>query len=177
MVVFITAMTAHFSNSAFYELSIYVKPALVREFRYSELEHGELQAVGFAAQLAGAFLSSTLVDRIGRKPLLLLAAFVYTVGSALQAVAPSYSALMKLRVFAGMAPGILQATVPVYLSEFLDPTSRGFYVSAYNVGYPVGACFFVALVAALNGQWRASFAVSVAPGVLMLAFLAYLPES
>ena len=64
MVVFITAMTAHFSNSAFYELSIYVKPALASEFRYTELEHGELQAVGFAAQLAGAFLSSMLMDRI-----------------------------------------------------------------------------------------------------------------
>jgi MFS family permease len=118
-----------------------------------------------------------LLDRIGRKPLLVLAAFVYTIGSTLQSLAPTYGALMKLRVFAGMAPGILQATVPVYLSEFCDPTSRGFYVSAYNVGYPVGACFFVALVAALNGQWRASFAVSVAPGVLMLACLAYLPES
>ena len=52
----------------FYELSIYVKPALEKEFQYSELEHGQLQAVGFAAQLAGALLSSTLMDRIGRKP-------------------------------------------------------------------------------------------------------------
>jgi len=177
MVVFITAMTAHFSNSAFYELSIYVKPALASEFRYTELEHGELQAVGFAAQLAGAFLSSMLMDRFGRKPLLVFAALVYTVGSALQSVALTYGTLMKLRVFAGMAPGILQATVPVYLSEFCDPASRGFYVSAYNVGYPVGACFFVLLAAALHGHWRASFAAAVVPGVFMLIQLAFLPES
>merc|ERR1719379_3159159 len=170
-------MTAHFSNSAFYELSIYVKPALEKEFQYSELEHGQLQAVGFAAQLAGAFLSSTLMDRIGRKPLLMFAAVVYTVGSTLQSMAMSYGTLMKLRVFAGLAPGILQAAIPVYLSEFCDPVARGFYVSAYNVGYPVGACFFVMLVATLGGDWRLSFAASVLPGLVMLILLAYLPES
>ena len=70
-----------------------------------------------------------------------------------------------------------QATVPVYLSEFCDPASRGFYVSAYNVGYPVGACFFVLLAAALHGHWRASFAAAVVPGVFMLIQLAFLPES
>jgi predicted MFS family arabinose efflux permease len=92
-------------------------------------------------------------------------------------MAMSYSTLMKLRVFAGMSPGILQAAIPVYLSEFLDPAARGFYVSAYNVGYPVGACFFVMLVATLGGDWRLSFAASVLPGLVMLILLTCLPES
>ena len=54
----------------------------------------------------GSIFSGTLSDKIGRKPVILLADLLFTIGALLMAFAPSINFLMFGRVVIGLGVGI-----------------------------------------------------------------------
>lgn len=79
----------------------------------------------------GALFSGTVSDRYGRRPVILSAAFTYTVGSMIMAISPSINLLLLGRFIVGLSIGCIHQTVPLFLSEVAPVEMRGKLVGIY----------------------------------------------
>lgn len=70
-----------------------------------------------------------LADRFGRKPVILLASFVFTVGSLLMGLAVDRWTLLAGRAVAGMAIGFASTIAPIYIAELAPKERRGSLVT------------------------------------------------
>ena len=100
-----------------------------------------------AGACAGAIISGPLSDRFGRKPVILLADFLFTMGAVMMCVAPSISFLMAGRVVVGLGVGAASMIVPVYLAEVSPTEIRGSVVAVNNLVITAGQ--FISSIIAL----------------------------
>ncbi|KAM8974803.1 proton myo-inositol cotransporter [Pelodytes ibericus] len=135
--------------------------------------------VGAAAlsALAGGWLNGCF----GRRPCILLASLLFTIGAAVLAGAPDKETLLGGRVVVGLGIGIASMTVPVYIAEAAPPHLRGRLVTI-NTLFITGGQFFAAVVDGAfsylpRDGWRYMLGLSAVPAVLQFLGFLFLPES
>lgn len=74
--------------------------------------------------IAGTMVNMVFADKIGRKYSILVGAIISCLGCAIQAGAVAMSMLIVGRFIAGVAVGMLTATIPMYASELSEPQWR-----------------------------------------------------
>lgn len=98
--------------------------------------------------LVGAAIGSVVggpsADKYGRKPTILLADFMFTMGCVIMATAPTIFILMIGRFVVGLGVGIAAMVVPIYLAEVSPNKVRGVIVN-FNVIF-ITSGQFLALV-------------------------------
>ncbi|CAE6399040.1 unnamed protein product [Rhizoctonia solani] len=130
----------------------------------------------------GAMAAGWLADRIGRKRTIQAGSLVAILGCSLQTGAQNINFLLVGRVIAGLAIGCLSMIVPLYQSEISPPNMRGFLTGMTQ--FMIGMGFLVANWVGYgcqyldnNAQWRVPLAIQVAPAVLLLLGMFFLPFS
>lgn len=73
-----------------------------------------------AGAILGAVCAGFLQDKLGRKPVILLASVVFVVGALLMGWAGGFYSLLLGRVIAGIGVGLSGGVVPVYVSEIVS---------------------------------------------------------
>ena len=101
-------------------------------------------AVTVAAAALAAIIGGPMSDLVGRKPTLILASVVFTVGSILIGVAWHAWLLLIGRLVVGIGVGLAAMAVPMYLAELAPAKMRGKIVVVNNLGITGGQ--FVATV-------------------------------
>jgi SP family galactose:H+ symporter-like MFS transporter len=136
-----------------------------RQFALGAFEQGALVSVLPLGAMAGGLLAGRLADGLGRRATLVLAGVAFAAGTLLAVFAPRFVVLLAGRAVIGVAAGAASSTVPVYLSEMAEPTTRGRLVGLNQLMLAVGilVAFLVDLVFAVSGAWRAMLAVSLLP--------------
>jgi len=86
----------------------------------------------------GALFSGSISNKIGRKPVIMIADVFFTVGSFVMGFAPTIWCLVLGRFILGIGIGIASQIVPLYLSEVAPTEVRGQLV-AFNVLVITGA--------------------------------------
>ena len=86
----------------------------------------------------GSLVSGSLSDNLGRKPVILLADFYFTIGAAMMALAGSIVWLMVGRLLIGLGVGFAAQIVPLYISEITPAEIRGKLVAMNVVMITVG---------------------------------------
>lgn len=76
-----------------------------------------------------ALIAGPLQDHFGRKPILMLADILFTIGAILMATAESIPLLILGRLIVGLGVGAASLVVPVYLSEVSPLEVRGTVVA------------------------------------------------
>ena len=132
-------------------------------------------AVGYLARPIGGVVFGRLGDRIGRKKVLVVTLMLIGVATFLIGALPDYSVigiaapvvLVLLRLAQGIGVGGEWGGAVLLSSEFGDPTKRGFWSSAAQIGPPAGnlmANGVLAILAAslsneafLSWGWRVAF--------------------
>ncbi|MGZ5513972.1 MAG: MFS transporter, partial [Candidatus Aminicenantales bacterium] len=146
--------------------------------------------------LVGALVSGGLSDRFGRKKLLILAAFLFTITGILTALAPSFSVFITNRLLGGVAIGLASNLSPMYIAEISPASMRGRFVSVnqltivigilaaqltnWLIAEPVPAGATAAdILASWNGQagWRWMFGAEAVPAFLFFLLMFLVPES
>lgn len=143
-------------------------------------------AVGFIARPLGALVLGPLVDRKGRKSVMLVSMMIMAFGSLLVGVAPGYAlagafgAVMVLvgRLCQGFSAGGEFGSSAVFLVEWADERKRGLYGSFHQIatyGGLIFGVFFVAILTAILGPdamaawgWRIPFIVGAALAIVVL---------
>lgn len=140
------------------------------------LVSGTVGAAALAA-LAGGYLNGAL----GRRPCILLASFLFTIGAVVMGVASSKETLLGGRIVVGLGIGIASMTVPVYIAESAPPHLRGRLVTI-NTLFITGGQFCAAVIdgafsyLAKDG-WRYMLGLSAIPAIIQFFGFLFLPES
>lgn len=137
-------------------------------------------SMALAGAIIGAAMGGWLSDRFGRRFAILLADFLFFVGSVLMASAPNPAALIVGRVFVGFGVGMASMTCPLYISETSPTNIRGALVSL-NGFLITGGQFLSYLInlafTKAPGTWRWMLGIAGVPAVLQFTLMLLLPES
>ena len=87
----------------------------------------------FAMMIAGP-----LSDRIGRRPVLRIAAALFAVSAVASAVAPNFLFLVIARMIGGFGVGAALIIAPVYIAEIAPAEMRGRMVSFNQLNIVIG---------------------------------------
>ncbi|MDT0168484.1 MFS transporter [Pseudarthrobacter sp. BRE9] len=148
------------------------------------LSNASLGLVGSAAPLGfffGAILSGWMGDRFGRKKVMLWALAFYCLMSIIAATAPNFEVFLIARIFAGLGAGAESVIIAPFLSEFIPPKRRGWFIGTlagfFSFGF-VGAALIGRFIVPMGEDgWRWAQVVTAVPILLLLWWRRSLPES
>ena len=117
-------------------------------------------------------------DRLGRVRTMRVALAVAAVTGGLAVVAPSLTALVVARAFAGAAMGAVVPSCLVYVGDAVPFERRQGTLTDLNAATAAGITLATALggLLAATLSWRAAFAVPAVGAALLVVLLARLPE-
>jgi sugar porter (SP) family MFS transporter len=164
-----------------------------------EFELTKIQ-VGWA--VASLTLTSTLAmmtagpisDRFGRRPVLKVAAVLFTISAIASAIAPDYLTLVIARMLGGFGVGAALIIAPMYIAEIAPADIRGRMVSFNQLNIVIGisvAYFSNFLILSLSQSdlawtqslrmgdwtWRWMLGVEAIPAIVYFLALFLVPES
>ncbi|MCL4330954.1 MAG: sugar porter family MFS transporter [Candidatus Thermoplasmatota archaeon] len=134
----------------------------------------------------GALLAAGLIDRYGRKYMLIFDAFLYSLGAILSAVTVDLFMLLVSRTLIGIAVGADSAIATAYIAEWAPKRRRGSFsilqqwmITVGILGaYLIGLAVLYGLPSqAFNLDWRIMLGVAAVPSIIGLGFRFVMPES
>jgi SP family arabinose:H+ symporter-like MFS transporter len=143
----------------------------------------------FVAMFA-MLISGKLSDIIGRKPILILVAFLYALSALWSAYATSFLTLCIARGIGGFAFGAALILAPTYIAEVSSAANRGKLVSIQQLNIVLG--FFAAFLSNLlfnnwyrggtelltdENVWRWMLGIELVPAVVYFFCLFFVPRS
>ncbi|WP_343592731.1 MFS transporter [Paracidovorax wautersii] len=156
-------------------------PSIAKTFGKTVPEALQTGTFFFIGMLIGAFVFGRLADRIGRRPVLMMAVVIDACAGVASAFAPEFAWLLVLRFITGIGVG---GTLPVdytMMAEFLPSDRRGRWLVLLESFWAVGTIFLaiLALVAVSwgNDAWRVIFFVTGIPALIGVVLRFYIPES
>ena len=102
-------------------------------------------SVTLAGAAVSAALGGPLSDCLGRKPVLLMASVIFTVGAAVMGAAEAEWMLLLGRVIVGVGIGFAAMSVPMYIAEMAPANVRGKLVVMNNL-FITGGQFIATIV-------------------------------
>lgn len=133
----------------------------------------------FGSMLIGVLLASRFVIRFGRRDILFFGGILFLVGAMGTALAREEWTLILSRFIIGLAIGIAAVTTPLYLAETAPMKLRGAMVAIYQLAITIGiVCSYSVNYLLIEHQaWRAMFASSAIPAMILVVGIFFLPES
>lgn len=116
-----------------------------KEFSLIPLWHELIVSVTIGAAAIAAAVAGVLCDLMGRKPVLLIAASVFTVGAVLMGASVNKEMLLGGRVIVGLGIGLAAMAVPLYIAECAPVEMRGKLV-VVNCGFITGGQFIATVI-------------------------------
>ena len=121
-----------------------------------------------------AILSGPVSDRIGRRRILLVGCGAMTVALILHTLVSDYASFLTVRMFAGMAGGMLSGAAVSYIGDYFPYERRGWATGWVMSGSAFGQIVGIPIGIVLAGQWgfRAPFyifAVTMAATILVVS--------
>ncbi len=164
------------------------------EFDLTKLELGwSVSSLSLTATL-GMMVSGPVSDRIGRRPVLKIAAGLFAISAIASALAPTFPLLVIARMVGGLGVGAALIIAPMYIAEIAPAESRGRLVSfnQLNIVIGISAAFLsnyliltlgqsgLAWTEALglgNWSWRWMLGIETLPAIFYFLALSVVPES
>jgi predicted MFS family arabinose efflux permease len=145
-------------------------PAFLRQFDLNETRIGLLSSALALAWAASSLIFGAVSDRIGRRPILIPAVFIFSVLSWISGITQRLGQLLLVRTLMGAAEGPTWSTITATIEESSAREHRG-----RNVGIVVSAAALVghAVAPVLTTQigsrfgWRSAFFAAGAPGIIL----------
>ena len=157
----------------------------------SPLMQGVAMTTALVGCLAGAMVAGAAADRYGRKPLLTVAAVLFTVSAIATGLFNDFTLFNVARFVGGIGIGVASALSPVYIAEVSPKEIRGRMVSMNQMAIVIGilaAQIVNMLLAKDTGVtesqawnrewgWRWMFWSETLPAALFLVMSFMIPES
>ncbi|XP_069983960.1 proton myo-inositol cotransporter isoform X3 [Penaeus vannamei] len=154
---------------------------LVRdEFELSTVWHELIVSSTIGAAWLAALAAGPATDRFGRRPVILVASVVFTVGAVVMGAAPEKVTLLIGRIIVGLGIGMASMSVPVYLSESSPADLRGRITVTNNIFITGGQLIASVICGAFSKVpqgWRYMLGLAALPSVVQLMGFAFMPES
>ncbi len=156
-------------------------PFLKIEFVMDVWKEGFLTGSLGLGCIAGCLFTGVFTDRYGRKPGLLLAAFIFAVSSAGMAFSQGFNSFVIMRFCAGIGVGMASMLSPMYIAEVSPAAVRGRNVAINQLTIVLGILITNLVNYGLADKgvdaWRWMFGLGVVPSALFFVGVLWLPES
>jgi sugar porter (SP) family MFS transporter len=164
------------------------------DFSLTKIELGwSVSSLALTATLAMMF-AGPVSDRIGRRPVLKIAATLFAISAVASALAPDFISLVIARMVGGLGVGAALIIAPMYIAEIAPAGGRGRLVSfnQLNIVIGISAAFFSNYLILTLGQsdmawaqslrfgdwsWRWMLGIETLPAILYFFALFFVPES
>jgi len=168
-------------------------------FLLDEIEIGWFASSALIGAIIGALVSGSLSDRFGRKPILIIAAFLFFISALGCTIPNSFIFLIVARIIGGIGVGMASVLAPLYISEFSPPKIRGKLIALYQLSIVIGILlaylsnwlllkFSQESTSLFNETdklykifvsevWRGMFGLEMIPSGLFILLLFLIPES
>ena len=157
----------------------------------SPLMQGVAMTTALIGCLVGAMVAGSAADRYGRKPLLMLAAVLFTISAIATGLFNDFIMFNIARFVGGVGIGVASALSPMYIAEVSPAEIRGRMVSLNQMTIVLGilAAQVVNLLLArdtnvvenqvwnVDWGWRWMFWAETLPAALFLLMSFFIPES
>jgi putative MFS transporter len=142
---------------------------------------GSLMASALIGSLLGGLIGGALIDRFGRRALLLPNVMLYVLGALGSALSPNLAVLWISRFVIGLGVGMDYPLVATVIAEYSSAERRGNHFAWTNIAWYVGALIstLVGLVLLPLGasSWRLMLGAAMIPAVFLLWLRRNIPES
>lgn len=143
---------------------------------------GAIVSIGSAGNAIGCLSNGVLLEKLGRRKTLVISTFFTIVGSVFQTCANGVALMIVGRCVAGIALGILNPTIPIYISELARPEDRGRLVGIFGLLVAIGFCLanwigYACTFAHGDASWRIGLAMQCPLAVILMGLSFTLPES
>ena len=168
-------------------------------FGLNNIEVGWFASSALVGAIVGAAMAGALSDKYGRKPILVIAGFLFFISALGSSVPPNFVFLIVARLTGGLGVGMASVLAPLYISEVAPPNIRGRLVALYQLSIVIGIllAYFSnwALLGFSQGNpvafgatgifhrtlvsevWRGMFGSEMIPSGLFILMLFFIPES
>ncbi|SPO07216.1 uncharacterized protein DNG_09910 [Cephalotrichum gorgonifer] len=139
--------------------------------------------IQYVCAMAAAVTSGALNDTFGRRPVFICIVFCTFAGAIIELVAPSWKIFIIAKVLFGGAMGLMQGTIPAYVSELAPRHLRGFLLALFNFWIVLGSFIGSGVLEGTSGvegawSWKGAIVSQIPLGALTLTvFICLVPES
>lgn len=169
------------------------------QFTLDDMMTGWFVGCALAGSIAGIMFAGSLSDKFGRKIVLFLSAFLFSISGLGCMIAANEVQLVIARILGGVGIGVASVISPLYIAEISVPSFRGRLVSMYQLAITVGFLgAYLANYGLLNYSetllargateglynkifateaWRGMLGMESVPAILFLSVLFLIPES
>lgn len=158
----------------------YAAPLLNKAWNLPPGMLGPAFAIGLIGQAAGAFFLAPLADRMGRKPVIVVATAVFGVLTWVTGHVTSFDQLFVVRLLTGIGLGAALPNAIALTSEYSPFRCKATAVALLMCGFPLGAASGGLIAASLMAWWgwpAVFFAGGLATVLLVPCLIVLLPES
>jgi SP family galactose:H+ symporter-like MFS transporter len=150
-----------------------------QQFHLTPVQTEVAVSIVLAGAALGAGSAGSFGDRYGRRPVLIVNAVFFGLFAVLTGFANGLGTFLVARFMIGMAVGVASMLTPLYIAELAPPKVRGALVTLNQLAIVTGivVAYYVDYLFANSGNWRIMFISAVAPSVILLVALLFLPES
>jgi len=171
-------------------------PFVTVQFDMDAIIEGWFVSSALVGCIVGVSIAGKTSDTFGRKKLLILSAFLFSISAFSCMIAGTSFFLFIYRIIGGVGVGIASLLSPLYISEISPPRIRGKLVALYQLaitlgilvayfsnsglqnmsdGYESGIDFIQWIIG--KEVWRSMFGTELIPAVLFLILVSFIPES
>ncbi len=164
----------------------------------SDAVKGWANSCALVGCLLGAIISGSLSDKFGRKKLLILSGFLFTVSAIGTGLANNFDWFVIARIIGGVGIGLASNLSPMFIAEIAPAHLRGRFVSINQLTIVIGVlaaqlinwqislshpmpdnAATAMITETWNGQygWRWMFGAETVPAVLFFVLMFFVPES
>ncbi|KAF7590498.1 hypothetical protein BBP40_002795 [Aspergillus hancockii] len=138
-------------------------PTISGHFKASQISYSWVGSSYLVTQSALAPFWGKVSDIFGRKPIVLLATFVFFIGSLVCAVANSIAVLIAGRAIQGAGAGGVMLIVTILIGDLVSPRERGLYFGILGGVYAIAISSGPLIGGALaeNIGWRWCFYINL----------------
>lgn len=164
------------------------------EFNLSKIQLGwAVASLTLTATLA-MMVAGPMSDRVGRRPVLKVAAVLFSLSAIASAIAPNFISLVIARMIGGFGVGAALIIAPMFIAEIAPASQRGRMVSfnQLNIVIGISVAFFTNYLILELGQsdlswastlklddwnWRWMLGLETLPAIVYFVALFAVPES
>ncbi len=166
------------------------------QFGMSSLMEGWYVSSALLGCIAGVAISGKLSNKLGRKKVMLFAAFLFAISAIGCALTPDATMLIIFRLIGGLGIGVASVVCPMYIAELAPSQIRGKLITYYQLAITIGilVAYFSNSKIQLNAAdvtttsdvykllfsgeiWRGMFVIGVIPALLFILLILFIPES
>jgi len=156
-------------------------PFLRSEFALDPVWEGFLTGSLALGCIVGCLIAGSIAEKYGRRPGLMLAAFIFALSSVAIALSIGLTFFVAMRFAAGIGVGMASMLCPMYIAEVSPAEVRGRNVAINQLTVVLGILVtnLVNYFLADTGPdaWRWMFGLGTVPSLIFLFGVMWLPES